>query len=203
MSRATLFGSRTSPYVRLARLVIVRANAEAAVSFEVSAPFDDAHRAKNPLGKVPALQVHDGPLLAETSLIVRTINGWGTDDLFPEDPAARLQAEADLAMLLGVLDLGVAYFLETQRPKEAQSKHWLDRRLEGIRAALPYIDAIAKRAVDHQGGITALALAVTTDWLSFRLSDAVSWNDRCPAAAALTDTLLAQPDIAATDPRAA
>ena len=200
MARGTLYGSLTSPYSRLARLVLDRSGARAHVDFEPAQPFDEGFRVHNPLGKVPALKLADGTLCLETTLIVRALNSLGDKDLFPSS-AERLAAEADVALLMGVLDLGVAYRLESTRPESEQSAHWQSRRLAGLEAAFPAMEQAALRAADNPDGVTALALVCTADWLSFRLADVVPWQSQCPKCHEIVSTLLRQDDVAATDPR--
>lgn len=202
MARGTLYGSLTSPYSRLARLVLTRSGASASVEFQAAQPFDEGFRQHNPLGKVPALKLDDGTLCLETTLIVRVLNGLGDRDLFPADPQGRRQAEADIALMMGVLDLGVAYRLESMRPDGEQSAHWQSRRLAGLEAAFPLMEQAAERAADDLDGAAALALVCTADWLSFRLSDVLAWQAACPHTDRVAKALLAQTDVAATDPRA-
>ncbi|MEO1657431.1 MAG: glutathione S-transferase N-terminal domain-containing protein [Pseudomonadota bacterium] len=201
--QGTLYGSLTSPYVRLCRIVRRRAEVHEQFRFEVVGPFDDGIRKLNPLGKVPALIMTDGTQLLETTLIVRTLNAFGARDLFPAGAHERLAVEADIALAMGVLDLGVAYFLESRRSEGEVSAHWQGRRAEGLTAALPALNTAATRASKEPESINAVALAVMTDWLCFRLSDLMDWRSKAPALLKLTDTLLEDEDIAATDPRLA
>lgn len=201
--RGTLYGSLTSPYARITRIVRELSGASGLIAFEVADPFDEGYRRINPLGKVPALILDTGPQLLETGLIARVLMQLGGTDLLPEDELARIQAEADLALIIGVLDLGVAAFLETRRPQTERSEPWLQRRLKGIETALPLVDAAARRHAGDPDGLAAAAIAVTGDWLSFRLADSIGWRAGAPAAAALADGLLAGEIFAATDPRSA
>lgn len=175
--------------------------ADEAVAFVEANPMDEAHRSTNPLGKVPALVMTGGPRLFETTLICRTLMALGGRDLLPTGDA-RLAAEADVALLMGVLDLGVAFRLESLRPSGEQSPAWQERRLAGIRAALPFVEEAAGRADPEASPYAAFALVATCDWLDFRLAPDIAWRDVCPNAAARTDALLRRPDFVATDPRA-
>lgn len=201
--KAVLYGSQTSPYVRLARLVMVRAGAGSHVRFELADPFNAPHRKTNPLGRVPALVLEGGPALLETTLIVRALMEIGGTDLLPKDKSARLEAEADIALATGILDLGVAYVMESRRDGDDQSASWQQRRLDGIAASLPLLNDAARRASTDPGGAAALAIVVTADWLSFRLADVIDWQSVCPDVAALARIVLAEEDAAATDPRLA
>ena len=201
--KGTLYGSLTSPYARLTRLVRTRSGADSSIAFEPASPWDDSFRAVNPLGKVPAMVMEDGAVLAETSLIVRSLMEIGGQSLLPAEPAARRQAEADVALCLGLLDLGVAYFLESRRDASEQSGDWQKRRQEGLRLGMTSLEEAAGRAEQARDGAAALALACTADWLDFRLGDKVDWQNACPTAAAVVADMLTVEDIAATDPRLA
>lgn len=182
---------------------MAHSGASSDVRFELADPFKPEHRKTNPLSRVPALAIDGGPLVVETTLIVRTLNDMGHTDLLPKEHSARLQAEADIALMMGILDLGVAYVMESRRDASEQSPHWQERRLEGIRASYPLIEAAAARASDAPGGAAALALVTTVDWLSFRLSEALDWQAACPNAARFAGAQLSAEEFAATDPRLA
>ncbi|MEE4208155.1 MAG: glutathione S-transferase [Parvularcula sp.] len=199
----TLYGSLTSPYARLCRVVRRRAGLEEQISFVTADPFDEAFRQHNPLGKVPALIVSGGPALFETTLIVRTLDGMGGGATLPPEGHARLQAEADIALMMGILDLGVAYRLEEMRPKEEQSPRWMERRLLGLRTALPLVQEAARRAGERPEGAAAAAFAVAGDWLRFRLAPTFPFEEDAPEAGAILDRLLEDEALTSTDPRRA
>ncbi|MEM9810332.1 MAG: glutathione S-transferase N-terminal domain-containing protein [Pseudomonadota bacterium] len=199
--RGTLYGSLTSPYVRLCRIVRERSGASQAIAFEKADAFVESYRAVNPIGRVPALIIDDGPIVADTPLIVRTLMDIGGTDLLPADPMERLEAEADIALAMGVLDLGVAYFLETKREPEEQSPRWLDRRLAGVQETLSVIDASAARL--EVGSLSSLAFACMADWLGLRMEHALDWRAAAPRLSGIVDQVLAFDDVAATDPRLA
>jgi len=180
-----------------------RSGAQSSIGFQEASGFDEAFRKVNPLGKVPALIMSDGTALLETTLIVRTIMEFGSTSLWPVEPDDRRQAEADVALCMGILDLGVAFFLESKRDASEQSAHWQERRLTGLSTALPTFDDAAVRAVKAPAGAAALAVYCTADWLQFRLADHVDWPGACPAVGALVRDLGQLEDIAATDPRLA
>lgn len=201
MTSGTLYGSLTSPYVRLTRLVRARCGAKDAIAFEVADAWKESYRQKNPLGKVPALVLDDGTACLETTLICRTLMTLGGTDLLPAAQAQRIEEEADVALMMGLLDLGVAYLLESRRDEAEQSRNWQARRLRGIEAALPLVEAAGRRAAVRPDGYGALALVSTLDWFSFRHAETLDWKKACPAAAEVVDQLLRDGEIAGTDPR--
>lgn len=180
--------------------MVGRCSAETSVTFERADPFDSAFREKNPLGKVPALIFEHGRSCLETMTICRAIKALGTSaNSGPLEFHG--QEEADVALMIGTLDLGIAYRLESLRDATEQSVTWQKRRLEGLRAALPMINAAASRAQDDLYGYGAAALVSALDWLDFRLSDDVNWRASCPTAAHFLDEAKSLPDVASTDPR--
>jgi glutathione S-transferase len=197
LSQPVLYGSAFSPYVRLCRLVAAKSGVE--IGFELADPFDPAFRHLNPLGKVPALLVEEGQTLLDTGLICRTLMNRGRD-LLPSDPDERLADEAMIAVLTGVLDLGVAWVMESRRERDV-SEHWQARRLEGIAAAFPLIDRAAERARGRPHSYLALALITTLQWLDFRLGDNALWRDQCPDARTFLGSLSADPNISSTAPQ--
>ncbi|GGY47421.1 glutathione S-transferase N-terminal domain-containing protein [Parvularcula lutaonensis] len=201
MTSGTLFGSTTSPYVRMTRLVRSRSGAESFVAFEVADAWKESYRAVNPLGKVPALVLDNGVACLETTLICRTLMGIGGTDLLPAAQMERVQEEADVALMIGLLDLGVAFLLEDRRDPAEQSKTWQARRLRGIEAALPMVESAARRAARRPRGYGAIALVSALDWFSFRHEGRVHWREACPVATEVVDGLLREEDVAKTDPR--
>ena len=196
---ATLYGSLTSPYARLCRIVREVAGVDARVAFEEADPFDPAYREKNPFGKVPSLIFADGLTCLETTMICRALMSMGTS-LLPDDPKASFQEEADVAMVMGLLDLGVAFMIESRRPEDDQSTLWQERRLEGLHSATPLIDATADRAIAQPDGYAAAALKCGLDWLDFRLSDHFDWRQSCPQAASFSEQQQERPVIISTAP---
>jgi glutathione S-transferase len=196
LSLGVLYGSAFSPYVRICRLVSLKSGA--LVDFRLADPFDPDFRAINPLGKVPALVPESGPLLLDTGLICRTLMAQGRD-LLPKAPDERLEDEALIAVLTGVLDLGVAFVMESRRDADV-SEQWQRRRLEGIERAYPLIEKAAERGGNDPDGYLAMMLVSVLQWLDFRLGENLSWRSACPQAEALADRLAADPDVRATAP---
>ena len=193
-----LYGSLTSPYVRLCRVAADALGAD--LDLVVADPFAEGTRALNPLGRVPALRADDGTLIADSGAVVRHLDETHGPALFLREGLPRHQADAGMMLALGVLDLGVAFLLEERRPEPERSAHWQARRRAGIDAALPALGTWSERASGEPGAV-ALSLACALDWLSFRLPD-VNWRGHAPLAR-LADRQLSTARFRATDPRAA
>lgn len=201
MTKVVLYGSLTSPYARLCRLVLMRSGAQGDARFEKADPFDPSFRAVNPLGKVPALLMDDGTTCLETTLICRVLMSLGDRSLLPEGEAATRREEADVALMTGLLDLGVAHRLESLRSSKAQSAKWQARRIEGMMAAFPLIENAAERCGERPDGYAAAAFLAALDWLDFRMADFLDWRSACPKAAETLDAFKSGEDAASTDPR--
>ena len=192
-----LYGSQTSPYVRLCR--VVAAAKGTPLELVRTDPFaDEAFRAVNPLGKVPALIAPDGTALTDSGVIVRFLDAGSGPSLYETEGLPRHAADAAASLATGILDLGVAYLLEHRRPETERSASWQARRMDGIEAALPMLAARA-RTLGPATGIVRLGAACALDWLSFRLPQ-VAWRAH-EALGALADEQLASPAFAGTDPR--
>lgn len=199
--RMKLYGSLTSPYVRLCRLV-ADARGLTEVELVVTDVFaEEGYRAINPLGKVPALTARDGTLLPDSGVIARYLDTLGeAPSLYERGGMARHRADAFVALCTGVLDLGVANLLERRRPEGERSPSWLERRRAGIDAGLAELAAQAED-LPEEAGVADLALGTALDWLAFRMPE-VAWRD-APALADRADRVLAGEAFAATDPRLA
>ena len=196
-----LYGSLTSPYVRLCRVVAALRGLD--LPLVQANPYEDEGlRAVNPLGRVPALRLDDGLALTDSGAIIRYLDERGEGaSLYERGGTARHETDAHVSLAMGVLDLGVAWFMEqNKRSGGERSAWWQQRRLDGAAAGLAAMDEAA-RGLPEDAGLTGPAFAVTCDWLAFRMPQ-VDWR-RHEALAALVDAQLAEPALAETDPRRA
>lgn len=192
-----LFVSPTSPYARKARVVIREHGLEAEVEEIEASPLDDppALRAANPLGKVPALVVGDGRVLADSKLITEYLDSLGSGrSLYPEGEA-RWDALRRAALAEGVMDAAIGTVFERRRPPEQQSPVWLDRWRRAIDGGLGAVSADGGERFD----IGDIGLAVALDYLDFRLAD-LGWRERHGALADWLDAHRDRPSLAATRP---
>jgi glutathione S-transferase len=194
-----LYGSLTSPYVRLCRVAAERCGLGNELDLVRTDPFaDEAFRQVNPLGKVPALVARDGTVLADSGVIVRYLDGLraGGPSLFEAEGVPRHAVDAAAALCTGVLDLGVAYLLEGRRPEAERSASWQERRMSGIGVGVLELARLAEE-MPEEAGLFDLALAVTADWLAFRLPQVT----RPGAVDRRAGRLLGTEPFRATDPR--
>ena len=196
-----LYGSLTSPYVRLCRVAAIMRGLD--LPLVQANPYEDEGlREVNPLGRVPALTLGDGFALTDSGAILRYLDEHGEGaPLYTRGGLERYQTDAHVSLAMGVLDLGVAWFMEQNKRAEGErSAFWQQRRLDGVAAGLAAMDAAA-RGLPEDAGLVGPAFAVTCDWLAFRIPQA-GWRQH-EALAARVDAALAEPALAETDPRLA
>ena len=101
---------------------------------------DEALRAQNPLGKIPALILEDGETLYDSRVVVEYLDHLaGGGRLIPDGPerfpALTLQALAD-----GVMDAGILQVYEIRwRAEDRREAKWTDYHV-ALAAALGYLD---------------------------------------------------------------
>ena len=106
-----LYGSPTSPYVRKARVLVQEK--KLAVDFVMEDPWaeDSKIPTRNPLGKVPALEIDPGNYLFDSVLVVHYLDHVDGHSLTPKDAAGYWQAQWWQALGNGILDAAVARVL--------------------------------------------------------------------------------------------
>ena len=97
-----LVGSRTSPYVRKARVILAERNLPYEFVEESAWTADTTVPNYNPLNKVPALVMDDGESIYDSAVISEYLDAISGGTLLPKDAAARAKVRRDEA--LGMLD---------------------------------------------------------------------------------------------------
>lgn len=204
MTSMTLYGSTTSPYVRLCRLVIAHHGLEEAVTLQ---PIDtEAERAalreKNPLGKIPLLEIEGGEMIYDSPVICDYLDNLGqADSLFAHETLSPWRIRTLLALSNGILDNAVARTMMLKRTPdpEDQSQRWMDRWVENICVGLDAMAVCFAEAKDS-GTIAELSFPVTLDYISFRLPE-LDWRAAQPEMAVWAEEALQLPRYVDTDPR--
>lgn len=122
-----LYGSPASPYVRKARVLIHEKKLRCEWVPEDPWPEDSPIPTRNPLGKVPALEIEPHNYLFESVLIVHYLDHVDGKSLTPKDTAGYWQTQWWQALAQGVIDAAVTRILETRRPPEKQMPEKLAR----------------------------------------------------------------------------
>lgn len=192
-----LFVSPTSPYARKARIVARELGLD--LNEVEASPLDDppALRTANPLGKVPALVLDDGRVLADSKLITDYLDSLGGGRFHPAGEA-RWEALRRAMLAEGVIDAALGIVFERRRPAAQQSPMWLDRWARAIHGGL----AELARATGGEAGrfdIGDVGLVVALEYLDFRLAD-LGWRERQPGLVAWHARHCDRPSIVATRP---
>lgn len=203
--RLRLRYSPTSPFVRK---VMVFAHETGLIDRIELLPTDVWHpetdvRRDTPLGKVPALIMPNGLVVAESTLICDTLDHLHTGPrLFPEGEG-RVAALRWLALGDGILTACVTRIIEGRyRAVDAQQAWWLDRQITSIQATLDVLEAEADTLAAAPFSVGPLTIAVALSYLSFRYpGDA--WPDTRPGLAAWHAEVKTRPSMRATEPPSA
>lgn len=195
-----LYGSPASPYVRKARVLIHEKKLKCDFVPEDPWPDDSKIPTRNPLGKVPALEIEPNNYLFESPLVVHYLDHVDGKSLTPKDPAGYWQAQWWQALAQGILDAAVARVLETRRPPDKQMPEKMAREEARIHRAVR-VGETRFRGGTHLVGntltIADLMLAVALQYVDFRYphdwrSDApklAEWHKGIVARKSFRDTL--------------
>ncbi|OWY10458.1 glutathione S-transferase [Thioclava sp. F42-5] len=184
-----LHWSPRSPYVRKAMVALhekgladkvetVRTHADPMIPHE-------GLMAINPLSKIPTLELEDGRVLFDSHVVCEWADLESADgpQLFPADPAARLEAERDEALGTGLLDIALPWLVELKmRPEEQRSEQMLDVYRTKMHRVADWLEDHAPRLTERPFDIGHLSIGVALCYLDFRFDDE-GWREGCPALA--------------------
>lgn len=139
-----LIGQMDSPFVR--RVAIALHHYRLPFKRQVISAYDDfdALLALNPLGKVPALDLGDGTVLADSHLILDHLDRLAGPDsaLLPAGGKERVQLLAFVGVTVGLAEKAVEFRTETvRRPPEKQDRARVERITAQIGASLDWLEA--------------------------------------------------------------
>ncbi len=173
-----LISASASPYARKVRVLLHETGQTGSVE-EVqvaTSPMDtdDAVRAANPVGKIPALIRPDGPALHDSRVITRFLDARAGGGLYPE---ARIWEVLTLESIAdAIMDAAILITYEGRfRPPEHQSAGWTDAQWAKISAAL---EAVNSRWMSHLSGpldASHIAVGCALGYLDLR-HDARGWR---------------------------
>jgi glutathione S-transferase len=174
-----LYISATSPYARKVRIALIELELEHCVRMIPVNPLEDPPElhARNPLGKIPALQLPDGRVIYDSPVLCAYFNALSERFmLIPAEPSARFDALTREACADGMMDAAVAVVMERRRPAEQQSAQWLLRWQNAIHRSAAYFNH-KMATVQGRFDIGDIALATAMDYVDFRLSALGLLND--------------------------
>ena len=198
-----LFYSQTSPFARKVNLLLHYTSLINECELVMTTFESDDLRAKNPLGKIPALV--DGPFsLFESSLICEYLDDKhalsGAPSLYNRGIGAYYEQQKVNAYANGILDAAVATIMEIRRATE-HSTYWLERWDTAIENALSAID-IKHAGTAEKPNIATFSLAAALGYLDFRLAN-LAWRAGHPELAAWFEKIEETEWFAKTAPPAA
>ncbi|MEO8383912.1 MAG: glutathione S-transferase N-terminal domain-containing protein [Betaproteobacteria bacterium] len=200
-----LYGSRTSPYVRKVRIVMIEKRIECDFIEENVWSADTKVTLHNPLTKIPVLVLDDGIQLYDSRVIAEYLDGvTPVSRLIPDGGRERALVKRWEALGDGIADAGIALFLERKRDPSLQSKDWMARQMGKVESA---IAAAARELSDreycHGLSLTLgdISLACALLWMELRLPE-VSWRADHPNLKKWIAKLEAMPSFTDTKPPA-
>ena len=206
-----LYTSGPSPFVRK---VLVAAHELGLASQITQVPSvlspiapDAAVSSKNPLGKIPTLEIGDGTVLYDSRVICEYLDTLhGERKLVPESGAARFTCLRVQALADGILDAGILVRYETfLRPEPLRWSEWVKGQCDKVLAGLSALET-ERQSFGPDIDLGQIAAVCALAWLDFRkplASDprgAPDLRARAPALYEWFERTRKRPSFAATEP---
>ena len=201
-----LLGSKTSPYVRKVRIVMVEKKLDYVFVPEDVWAAQSTITETNPLGKVPCLVMEAGEALFDSRVIVEYLDTLSpVGKLIPAVGRERAEIKTWEALADGVLDAAILARLEATwvgRGPAERSQAWIDRQMGKIHASLK---AMSKGLGDKPfcAGIhltlADVAVGCALGYLDFRFA-LIDWRSDYANLQKLHDKLMLRPSFAETQP---
>lgn len=177
-----LYLNSTSPYARLARIVLLEKGLIEAVTLKWCDPWaDDADLLKvNPAGRIPALITEEGTTLSESMLIAVYLDG-----VSPNKPMISQDCLGEVLHLAGLgQNLMDAAFMTVIARKhysnEIEDSLLGQRRWRAIQRLLKQLGSeLRPKQLATAINLGEIATAVALDYLAFRLPE-VNWKEEYP-----------------------
>ena len=200
-----LYGSRTSPYVRKVRVVMIEKRIECDFVEENVWSADTTVTLHNPLTKIPVLALDDGMTLYDSRVVAEYLDGvTPVSRLIPDGGRERAMVKRWEALGDGIADAGIAMFLERKRELSLQNKDWITRQLGKVNSAI----AAAARELgdrDYCHGLSLtlgdISLACALLWMEFRMPE-IQWRANHPNLKKWIERLETMPSFVDTKPPA-
>lgn len=201
-----LYISAASPYARKVRVMLIEKKVPHDVeTVNLWEPND--LQGVNPLGKVPALQLDDGRVLINSSLIADFLDSRHPDPRFiPADPDLRVDVKRFEALADGMMEAAAASIYEARFHDEARrSRDWLERQRGKIDkgfAALESMLGSRRWCVGDAMSLADLTIACHIGFIMLRRPDLFP-QDQHPQLVRLWKTMDARESMKRTAPPAA
>jgi glutathione S-transferase len=197
-----LVGSKTSPYVRKVRVILIERDLPYDLVEESAWNTDTTVPRYNPLNKVPALVLDDGESIFDSAVISEYLDAVSGGALIPAEPLARARVRRAEALGDGLADAGITAFLERKREAARQDPAWISRQLDKVNSG---INAISKELgrKPFMGGdkpnLGDIACACALFWVEFRMPQ-VGWRESDALLAEWARRLESRPSFDTTRP---
>jgi glutathione S-transferase len=193
-----------SPFVRKVMVTAIETGLDRRIEkleTDYAAP-DDAFVSDNPLGKIPALILDDGAVLADSPVICAYLDSLHDGvKLIPADGNARWQALHLEGLADGLCESAIGVMRENVRPDDRQWDSFRDRQWSKVERTMGWLDSHAD-ILDGPVTIGHVALGCAIGWTVFRLGDRLGdWHTRWPHVAAWYTAFEQRPSMKATRPR--
>lgn len=196
-----LYGSLTSPYARKARILIKEKRLPIEFVVEDPWPDDSPIVAKNPLSKVPVLEVARGRYLFESVFVTHYLDHLDGKPLAPREAAGYWKAQWWQALGNGIIDAVVARVLETRRPLEKQWAEKIAREERRVERAIELAERTFRHGrflVGSSFTMADLVMGVALQYVDFRYPH--DWRSRHPRLAKWHAGIAARPSFEETLP---
>ncbi|MDH5536485.1 MAG: glutathione S-transferase N-terminal domain-containing protein [Betaproteobacteria bacterium] len=196
-----LYATPTSPYARKARVLIHEKKLKVELVQADPWPEDSVVPGKNPLGKVPVLELAPDSFLFESQLVVHYLDRVEGKSLEAKGAVDYWQSQWWQALGNGIIDAVIQRVIEGRRPED---KRW-DGKLEREAARIARAVAVAEGA--YKGGkflvadnftLADLVLGVALRYVDFRYPH--NWRAGAPNIARWHEGIVARPSFVETEP---
>jgi glutathione S-transferase len=188
-----LWYSPTSPFARKVRIAAHELHIDDALELEEVDPWTDARlRQLNPLAKVPTLQLDDGGVLYESSVIISYFDSNVMGGLIPHLGSARWRALRFEALCDGLSTAAGRIFAGERRGDPDPIE---DRLVEAVQAGL---DAMERERLNHERPtVGEIAAAAALSYIDFRWPDR-DWREGRSRAAEFMQAMNERPSMTET-----
>ena len=149
----------------------------------------DPIRQQNPLGKIPALVLENGPVLYDSRVILEWVDvaakKRGHEGIIPQDEEARFAALTLQALADGLMDAALLQVYEKRlRPEDMQSASWLAHQAGKVERALGVAEASCSQhpVTERPVHVGQIALACALGYLDLRFPS-FDWRTAHPGLA--------------------
>lgn len=168
-----------SPFGRKVRIAAAMLGLEHGIEIVASDTLDphDRIRIQNPLGKIPALILDDGPVLYDSRVIVEYLDHRaGGGKLIPPPSDLRFRVLTEAALADGIMEAAVLQVYERRfRPEEKHEPRWLVHQADKVARALVAFEHMSPEGPRTVADVT---LACALGYLDLRFEG--SWRAEHP-----------------------